>query len=149
MRNLAVTAAFLLTISSAILAQNFKGPPWFSAAKCTRRASDAADKALDELSSWAAIYRTFRLYKQCDDGALAEGYSDKVVILLTQRWPTVEALSKLAQSNPQFGDFVLHHVDGLMSPNEAKTIANNAEKHCPVGSNEMCQRLAAKARNPQ
>ena len=35
--------------------------------------------ALDEaitLRSWDALYKSYKLYRQCDDGAVAEGYSE-------------------------------------------------------------------------
>jgi hypothetical protein len=149
MRTLAVTVIGVLALYGVAAAQEFKGPPWFSAVKCTRADSDAADKDLDRLSSWSALYRTFKLYKQCDDGSLAEGYSDRVVSLLTERWPTVQALAKLARANREFGNFVLLHVDDLMSPDQGRTIIGNAEKHCPAGAKEICKRLAAKVRSSE
>ena len=88
------------------------------------------------------------MYRQCDDGSIAEGYSDRVVILLTERWSTVTTLSKLGRSNPEFERFVLSHVDGLMSPDQSKTIINNARKRCPVGAEKLCRRLEASARKP-
>jgi hypothetical protein len=147
-RNYFATVICLLALSHAANAQEFKAPPWFSASRCTRDKSEAADRDLDGLLDWAAVYRTFKLYKQCDDGGTAEGYSDAVAILLTKHWSSVGVLARLARSNPEFGDFVLLHVDSLMSPDQARTIASNAEKHCPVGAKEMCKRLGAKAGNP-
>ena len=88
------------------------------------------------------------MYRQCDDGGIAEGYSDKIVILLTQHWPTITALSKLANTSPEFERFVLWHVDGLMSPEQGKLIVDNARSHCPTGVEKLCRRLEAKARNP-
>ena len=134
---------------SAAVAQEFKGPPWFSAERCSPQDSDAADKDLDRLTSWNAIYRTFRLYRQCDDGGTAEGYSDRITILLTEHWPEVVALARLAKNNPEFERFVRWHIDGLMSPEQGKIIIDNARNRCPAGTKQLCKRLEAAARNPQ
>jgi len=148
MRILPAIAFSVLVFCGVAVAQEFRGPPWFSAARCTRQDSDAADRDLDRLKNWEAVYRTFRLYRQCDDGGTAEGYSDAVVILLTEHWPTVSVLSKLARTNPEFEQFVLLHVDSLMSPDQGKVIIDNAHNRCPKGAKQLCRRLEAKAKNP-
>jgi hypothetical protein len=140
--------AVFLMVSANVSAEEYYQSPWVSAAKCTTQDAIAADSDLGRLTSWAAVYRSFRRYKQCDDGSIGEGYSDKIVILLTKHWPTVIALSSLAQADPEFGDFVLSHVDELMSPDQAKVIIDNAGNHCPAGVSTLCKRLDAKARKP-
>src|SRR4051812_45523630 len=114
---LLLTATLLFALTGEIgLAAGFYPPPWGSAARGTRADSDAADSDIDQLESWSAVYRAFKLYRQCDDASIAEGYDDKIVQLLTQQWPTVSALAKLTQSDPLFEQFVLRHIDTLMSP---------------------------------
>jgi hypothetical protein len=134
------------TISSS--AEEFQQAPWVSARKCTTQDAKAADSDLDHLTSWAAVHRSFRRYKQCDDASIGEGYSDKIVILLTEHWPAITELSKLIQADPQFGDFVIWHVDELMSPKQGKIIIDNATNHCPNGLSALCRRLDAQARKP-
>jgi len=147
-RVLLAIAAWFFILRGAALAQEFKGPPWFSAARCSRQDAEAADRDTDRLTSWAAVYRTFRAYGQCDDGGIAEGYSGKIVILLTKQWPTVAALSNLTKANPEFERFVLWHVDGLMSPDQGQIIIDNARNRCPAGAKKLCGRLEAKAKSP-
>lgn len=141
-------AVCLTLVSARVSAEGYYRSPWVSAAKCTTKDAIAADSDIDHLTGWAAVYRSFRLYKQCDDASIGEGYSDKIVILLTKHWPTVIDLSKLAQADPEFGDFVLSHVDELMSPDQAKMIIANARDRCPAGLKSFCRRLEAKAKKP-
>ena len=141
MRILSAVAIFVLVFCGLAAAQEFRGPPWFSAARCTRAISDAADRDLDRLKSWVAVYRTFRLYRQCDDGGIAEGYSDAIAILLTEHWLDVTALSKLSKSHPLFERFVLRHIDGLMSPEQSQLIKENARNRCPAGAKRLCRLL--------
>jgi hypothetical protein len=67
---------------------------------------------------------------------------------LTRHWPTIATLSKLAQADPEFGDFVLWHVDELMSPDQAKAIIANARDRCPAGVKPLCRRLEETAKKP-
>jgi hypothetical protein len=123
-------------------------PPWFSAARCTTADAIAADSDIDRLTNWAAIYRSFKQYGKCDDGGIAEGYSDAVARLLTEQWATVTTLAKQVQTDPMFGRFVLDHVDSLMSPEQNRTIIENASNRCPYSAKQFCKRLEAQARKP-
>src|SRR2546423_14199177 len=109
-----VVAVGLLVVSSSVSAAEFHQAPWVSAAKCTTRDAIAADSDLDRLSSWAAVHRSFKRYKQCDDASIGEGYSDKIVILLTKHWHSITMLSGLTQADPEFERFVRWHIDSLM-----------------------------------
>ncbi len=49
-----------------------------------RRVMDEADR----LRTWNALYKSYKLYRQCDDGAIAEGYSESVARILVEHWKT-------------------------------------------------------------
>ncbi len=100
------------------------------------------------MNDWRSVYRAFKLYRQCDDASIAEGYYDKIVILFTKEWLTVSELAGLVRSDPLFGQFVLRHVDTLMSPEQGELIIANATERCPITAKQFCRRLAAKAREP-
>jgi hypothetical protein len=104
--------------------------------------------AVDQLTDWNGLYDEFKHYAHCDDGALDEGWSDVVVRLLTQDWKTVSVLSRLANTDTKFSDFVLLHVDELMSPDQARTIVANARTKCPRNAEKLCRALAEKADRP-
>jgi hypothetical protein len=107
-------------------------------------------KAVDELTDWTGLYDEFKRYAHCDDGALDEGWSDVVVRLLTHDWKSVSVLARLANADAKFSDFVLLHVDELMSPEEARTIMVNARTKCPRTADKLCRALAEKAdRSPE
>src|SRR6266852_666382 len=97
---------------------------------CTREDAILADKSLDSLSDWRHVYESFKHYSHCDDGAIAEGYSDKIASLLVNHWDSVEELLHLWRAHPQFGRFVLAHVDELMSPAQAKNVIKNTRERC-------------------
>jgi hypothetical protein len=112
---------------------------------CTHEDAIQAEKTLDSLSDWCHVYESFKHYSHCDDGAIAEGYSDKIASLLATHWDAAEELFHLWRAHPQFGRFVLAHVDELMSSEQAKNIIRNARERCPPDSKEYCESLEKEA----
>jgi hypothetical protein len=106
---------------------------------CSAAEAIKAETESSSLESWDALHRAYNQYKQCDDGAIAEGYSDTVARLLTRHWASVSELDAIARKDAGFRNFVIRHIDSLMSPSEAKTILANAFSKCPSGSNELCR----------
>lgn len=111
---------------------------------------DAAKAArlMDRAKDWPSLEHAFHAYPDCDDGALAEGYDDKVVVLLADHWKSVSDLRPLFKRDPRFEPFVLRHLDTLMSRTQAKQIATRASRKCPPKLSSFCERLKAKAQNP-
>ena len=148
MRSSAIVIVGIFIFSCTATGQESKFAPGSSPHHCSKRDEIASEREGERLKDWTAVYHSFQLYRQCDDGELAEDYSDAVSILLSEHWPSVGLLARLARSDPQFGEFVLRHADSLMSPDQAKTIIVNAEKHCPAGARALCRRLDARVRDP-
>jgi hypothetical protein len=99
--------------------------------------------------NWHALHTDVRNYPNCDDGALAEGFSNDVVFLLTDRWGTVGDLAAEIRHDPPFRAFVLKHIDlTAADQTDFQTIANNARNHCPATAADICRliELAAKAK---
>lgn len=118
-------------------------PPWVHASRCTRQDADKAEYQAESLKSWVAVYRAFKRYGQCDDGAIAEGYSASVATLLADYWPAVRELSDLAKKDPMFQRFVFWHVDETMDMQQGNTILANARDRCPSGMEKLCKHLEA------
>src|SRR5215475_4747345 len=109
--------------------------------ECSNAEADAAETEAAALSGWEQLQRSFSRYGPCDDGAIAEGWSDTVVRLLTQRWSTLPALARLAAKDHEFEKFVLKHVDELMTSDEARQIVVNAKTRCPRSARALCRKL--------
>jgi hypothetical protein len=142
MRNI-LTALFIVCFSMTVITST-------QAHKvCTQDEAKQAEESISGLSSWSMVYGSFRQYSHCDDGAIAEGYDDKIVDLLTNHWDLIDDLYKLSKAHPRFERFVLHPIDTLMSPDQAKSIIENASKHCPPEAKGLCMKLEKKAQNPE
>ena len=98
-----------------------------------------------EPKNWDSLYRLFKQFGECDDGAMGEGFSEDVAQLLSKQWAHLDALSRLTTADKTFERFVLRHVDATLSDNELKGIANNSRLHCPTGEKRLCQLVRTRA----
>jgi hypothetical protein len=110
------------------------------AKECTP-ADAAAAESLVPAATWGALYQSYRKYAQCDDGSVAEVFSNSVALLLSGHWDAVSELTKLDKAHPSFGKFVLHHTDVTMSLDQAGSIRGNARDRCPADSKGLCERI--------
>ena len=103
---------------------------------------------LSKARDWAAFYSMYQInVLHCpDDGFYAEGYSDRVVYLLANRWSDLPTLSHLIQSDQEFRVFVYRHIDATADTDELKRLQANAQYRCPTGSFAICQALARSAK---
>jgi hypothetical protein len=131
---------------SLLSAEQYKIPQHSNGASCSKMQSDEAEKSVDTLKDWEAIYSSFRRYRACDDGAVAEGYSDAVAVQLANRWQATSRLVGLTSIDRAFREFVLRHIDTLMSPKQANEIYRNATKHCPATARSLCTQIVAQLR---
>jgi hypothetical protein len=89
--------------------------------------------------NWEMLYHSYLKFGHCDNGGIAELYSDSVVKLLTINWPTITKLKKI--KNPKFEKFVLSHIDILMSAEQSMEINKNAQYQCPPGCENICKKI--------
>ncbi len=82
---------------------------------CTPAEAEAAERAAGTAQrSWAELhaqYAKFARDADCDDGAIAEGWSEAVARLLADRWGELQALAQFVEADPAFLTFVLGHTD--------------------------------------
>ena len=112
-----------------------------SAAECTKAQAVAAENEASTLRSWTAVHGSFRSYAHCDDGAIAEGYSESVTLLLANRWNTLPSLAKLVADDPHFEKFVTHHINDSVPKERLTKITLNARRDCPKEHRALCDRL--------
>ena len=81
----------------------------------------AFDEAI-ALRSWDALYKSYKLYRQCDDGVVGKGYRESVARILSDHWNTLPELARLAGKDSQC-----------------------AKTQCPMGLRTVCNDLAKQA----
>lgn len=114
-------------------------------AECSQADALAAENSTDHLKSWPAVHDSYAKYKQCDDGAIAEGYSDDIVKLLANDWRSLDPLRRYTSSDSGFYRFVLSHIDATTDWDDLKKIVSNASHDCPKNASKMCIEIQHKA----
>jgi hypothetical protein len=110
-------------------------------AQCTNADAQRAEAEAATFRSWNHLYKSYTLYRQCDDGAIGEGYSESVARILVDSWMTLPQLAHLAKKNADFRRFVLKHIDETIAGSDAKKIRANAKSRCPSGLDQLCNDL--------
>lgn len=85
----------------------------------------AVDSLVLASGSWPALRAHQQAWGHCDDGELAEGYSDAVVHLLAQSKAPWPELQQQVRRSPSFAAWVLKHVDASASSDELRQIMQN------------------------
>jgi len=117
-------------------------------ADCYPESAQAAQKAAESAHDWPDLYKAFSRFGMCEDGAaVTTAFSTSVARLLSEQWNTVGKVNQLAKAHPKFGKFVLHHIDGAMTPDQASTVAQNASERCPVSAHAFCASIIARTKD--
>lgn len=112
---------------------------------CSTTEAQRADESANMQHSWDGLYKSYKLYRHCDDGAIWEGYSESVARILVDHWTTLPRLSYLARKDALFRQFVIRHVDATLDLRDLKKIAQNANTQCPAALKGICADLARRA----
>jgi hypothetical protein len=120
--------------------------PWFCAPKafadeCSKQDGFIAEAAADRLDTWKKVARASRQFSSCDDGGVAEGFSDAVARLLAHQWAQVPTLVSLIHSQPELEPFVLAHLNESDDFDDLKTIRTLASHRCPPTATNFCAKL--------
>lgn len=108
---------------------------------CTDTEAQKAESEAVGLRSWDDLYKSFKLYRQCDDGVIGEGYSESVARILVDHWNTLSRLEALGVKDTAFRRFVLKHVDGTIASDDIVKIKKNATTLCPKTLQKLCSDL--------
>jgi hypothetical protein len=140
MRIFLVAGITVLSLAPGLLAVDAQKP-------CTREEAIHAADDTDHLHNWNAVYRSFKRFSQCDDGGIAEGYSDDVGKLLADHWDQFSSLVKLATNDRAFKAFVVRHIDETIPADTLKKAVKNAKTRCPANATGLCKLIARAALN--
>ena len=112
---------------------------------CTKMEARQAEVEAGILRNWTDVYSSYKRFAHCDDGAIAEGYSDSIGQILAHKWNELPELTRLTRSDRGFEDFVIRHVDATLLAGDLKIIADNAVRRCAARAPRLCQLLGERA----
>lgn len=128
----------VLNLVLALAALGLASPVDAQSKPCTDADERQAERQADLLKSWDQVYRSYKKFAQCDDGAVAEGYSNAVGKLLANNWGHFPRLIKLASAHKGFEEFVVRHVDESLPGETLNKISKNARTRCPADAKALC-----------
>jgi hypothetical protein len=105
---------------------------------CTKEEAQEAEGVVAIAKSWRQSHQQFERYGHCDDGAIAEGFSESVSILLAEHWEDIGQLGAILKFDSAFRRFVIQHIDETIPAERLKRIAKNAGKLCPQNLEMFC-----------
>ena len=109
--------------------------------QCTKDMAMKAEAEASTLADWNAIYQSFLKYRNCDDAAIAEGYSESISRMLAERWLDVQRLKAITSKDALFEKFVVRHIDETIPMDRLQKIAKYSRDSCPAGEASFCARL--------
>ena len=109
---------------------------------CPRREAMFREINTPHLRDWSGLHRSFARFRHCDDGAMADGYSEFVTHTLAHRWDLLPQAEALFRGDPQFREFVIRHIDATTDSRDLEMVSANARRHCPVQSKALCSGIA-------
>lgn len=112
---------------------------------CIPKDAEAAEQALDHLTSWQVMNDNFTRFHQCDEGTIAEGNSEAVIRLLVDKWKTLPELNVLAKQNAAFETWVLSHIDSTLDSGDLQTTVDLATSQCPASESVLCRKIVKAA----
>lgn len=116
-----------------------------AAQECSRGDAIAAENLIENLNSWQSIYDAYKRYGHCDDGAIAEGLSDRIVHQLATQWDFLPQVQQLIVLDPSFQEFLLEHINASADTSELNRILLSASQHCPASAGLLCKQIEGAA----
>lgn len=106
--------------------------------------AQVAEAAVDNLNSWQDVYRFYRRYRDCFDGAVAEGASDRIEQMWIKHWDTLPKMIALTSKDRGFHDFIWARIDEEIFPQESfSVLVANAQQRCPKSALRFCAAVIA------
>jgi hypothetical protein len=112
-------------------------PPFLGAAVCTEQEAIESETTAAYIKSWQELKAHYHKYGHCDDGAIAEGYSESVSYLMETKWP--EFLDY--EMDKSFFSFVKGHVDETWETGRIKKVAESATSNCNETKRPICDAI--------
>lgn len=112
---------------------------------CTSEEARRAEAIVVVANSWRQVHEQFERYAHCDDGAIAEGFSESITLLLAEHWDTIRQLQPFVVSDPVFRKFILRHIDETVPAERLQRIAKYADNRCPRNLKALCRDMRAAA----
>lgn len=102
----------------------------------------AAESVVDYLDSWKDIYKAFKEFGHCDDGAIAEGFDEAISVQWADQWKTLPEMIKYTKEDKEFKKFIYKRIGTETIPFDRwEKVIKKAKAHCPKIAREFCKEI--------
>lgn len=108
---------------------------------CTHERAKEAETVVAQLKSWSTVFSAYRRFGECDDGAIAEGFTEAVTRMMATDWKSIPLLQGITSKDDNFSRFVIRHIDESADPNHLQVILESARAKCPRHSEQLCKQI--------
>jgi hypothetical protein len=109
---------------------------------CTKEDAALADKAIDSVTSWAALQRVVRDYRHCDTGPARATFSEALLRVVIDGWPRLADAQPILDKDEAFRDWVSTRLGSpAIGAEDAQAIRDLAKANCPKGQSRTCESL--------
>ena len=106
---------------------------------CAPAEASAAEKVIDRVVNWDQLYKVYKEYKHCDQGPVAEVYTEALLRCLVE-WKKVEVLANSMAQDKDYNAWIVRHLRAS-TPEDQKSVYSRAKMSCPKGLDEFCTGL--------
>jgi hypothetical protein len=101
-----------------------------------------ADKAIDGVTSWAALQRAVHDYGHCDKGPTADIFTEAILRVIISGWPKVGDAGPILESDAAFRTWLNRRLSSpSLATQDSGEIRDLAKGSCPKGHEKVCADL--------
>lgn len=108
---------------------------------CSPADMQKAEKAVDQVVTWAHLQKAWRDWRHCDTGSVADIYTDAILRLMVE-WKSVEVLAE-GMKDPEYASFIRSHLQSPAAKDDLKDVRSRATQSCPKGQDAVCKQISA------
>ena len=99
-----------------------------------------AEKAVDKVVGYPALYRAFKDYGHCDKGPVEEGFTDAILRLMVA-WKDVDTLAADVQRDAEYKKFLHKHLRSPAAKEDRDSVHSRAKSSCPMTQGPFCAEI--------
>ena len=123
-----------LLISTVTMGQN-----------CTKKQEREIEAKAAYFKTWDEVYSAWEAFRQCDDGAIAEGFSESITMILSTQWTEKGKLINLIEKHPNFEKFIIKHINKSVPYDRLSKLGHMAKMRCVDSTHDFCMKILDKA----
>jgi hypothetical protein len=110
-----------------------------SAALAADKPCGDAGKAIDRVTSWAALEKATQDYGHCDKGPTAEAFTEALLRVYISGWPKVADAGPILEKDAAFKSWLNRRLSSPdLSAEDTREMRDLAKSSCPKGQEKVC-----------